>query len=144
MSDEIPKRKYTKFNRPEKSTEKYVLNDEQKLRRKETNKLYYQNLKKFKEDKLKEFQKEIDAEKEDFNYNLLKQSNQQQIFSPTIAPIPVKQYIPVAEPIFTPEFDVSFFKQDIQEQLKYMKMNYSAVYYNQIINNLQSNKSNYK
>lgn len=144
MSDEIPKRKYTKFNRPEKSTEKYVLNDEQKLRRKETNRLYYQNLKKFKEDKLKEFQKEIDAEKEDFNYNLLKQSNQQQIFSPTIAPIPVKQYIPVAEPIFTPEFDVSFFKQDIQEQLKYMKMNYSSVYYNQIINNLQSNKSNYK
>ena len=143
MSDEIPKRKYTKFNRPEKSTEKYVLNEEQKARRKETNKLYYQNLKKFKEDKLKEFQKEIDAENKEFNSNSLKQSNQPQIYSPTIAPIPVKQYIPVAEPIFIPEFDVSIFKQDIQDQLKFLKMNYSSVYYNQIINALQNNKSNY-
>lgn len=52
---------------------------------------------------------------------------------------------PVQNPVPVPkEFDVSVFKTEIQEQLKFIKTNNNNVYYAQIINLLQSNRSNFK
>lgn len=118
-----------KIKRKEKY--EYKLDEEQKARQKECIRLRNQ--------RIKDAMEYIKNNKIDIYSPVIDNPIKSEPYIPQLIPVPVPHPNPVIK-----EFDVSVFTDEVQSQLKVIKTNNNNIYYAQIINSLQSNRSNYK